>query len=263
MISAAQLPQEKSGLSEYLRRCDLREIDNADPDDPRQFRYLERIQAIMDLVRRFVPRGHVLEVGCAQGNMSLLLAEAGLDAVALDLREDFLRYSRAKRERGQITWVLANGLTLPFTNESFDAVIVGELIEHCSEPGDLLTEAARVLHPGGVLVASTPNGRCLGNLDHPFREYATARSGGPQEFGPGSEDHLFALAMEEMVSLFPPEVVIFKRKYLCSRFINSRTHPWLRLLGRRALSCAQETAAAIPVFRDRLCQHLLVVGHKR
>ena len=59
----------------YLRRCDEREIDNPDPDDPRRFRYLERMHEVLRLARAVAPPARVAEIGCAQGNVSLLLAE--------------------------------------------------------------------------------------------------------------------------------------------------------------------------------------------
>jgi SAM-dependent methyltransferase len=44
-----------------------------------------------------------------------------------------------------------------FPAEQFDVVVASEILEHVSEPGPLLSEIRRVLRPGGVLWATTPN----------------------------------------------------------------------------------------------------------
>ena len=43
----------------------------------------------------------ILDVGCAQGTLALLLAERGHDVVALDLRPGFLEYAQTRYTHGQ------------------------------------------------------------------------------------------------------------------------------------------------------------------
>lgn len=54
---------------------------------------------------------------------------------------------------------LVNGsaLQLPFTNNSFDLIIIQDVIEHLSELNDFCTEVKRVLKTNGVIYLSTPN----------------------------------------------------------------------------------------------------------
>lgn len=54
-------------------------------------------------------------------------------------------------------WVVGNALNLPFSNNTFDAVIAGELIEHTENPFEMLREFKRVLSKKGKLIVSTPN----------------------------------------------------------------------------------------------------------
>jgi len=46
---------------------------------------------------------------------------------------------------------------LPFSDAYFDAVVCCEGIEHVYSPGHLMSEFARVLKPGEILVITTPN----------------------------------------------------------------------------------------------------------
>jgi len=51
---------------------------------------------------------------------------------------------------------------LPFRDESFEAVLCSEGIEHHAAQTDFLRELARVLRPGGTLVLTTPNVLSIG-----------------------------------------------------------------------------------------------------
>ena len=47
--------------------------------------------------------------------------------------------------------------TLDFENNSFDLIILGEVIEHLYDPDIILQECSRILKPNGVLLITTPN----------------------------------------------------------------------------------------------------------
>jgi ubiquinone/menaquinone biosynthesis C-methylase UbiE len=64
-----------------------------------------------------------------------------------------LRWMRAPG-RSLVAGSLSN---LPFADESFDAVICSEVIEHIPRDEIDLTDMARVLQPGGILVLGTPD----------------------------------------------------------------------------------------------------------
>jgi ubiquinone/menaquinone biosynthesis C-methylase UbiE len=52
--------------------------------------------------------------------------------------------------------VFASADSLPFADESFDCVICTEVLEHCRDPGAVLTEIARVLKVEGWVFLTTP-----------------------------------------------------------------------------------------------------------
>ncbi len=49
------------------------------------------------------------------------------------------------------------GESIPYADESFDVVVSDNVLEHLERPLDVFREVERVLRPGGVLVAKTPN----------------------------------------------------------------------------------------------------------
>jgi SAM-dependent methyltransferase len=56
--------------------------------------------------------------------------------------------------------------SLPFANESVDAVICLEVLEHLEDDLGAVNEIARVLRPGGILVVSVPGGYYFADYLH-------------------------------------------------------------------------------------------------
>jgi len=94
----------------------------------------------------------VLEVGCGMGNFAERVArETSIDVVATDLSP---RMVELARERGLDARV-ADVQALPFADGEFDCAIANAMLYHVEDPDRALAELARVLEPGGRLVAAT------------------------------------------------------------------------------------------------------------
>ncbi len=104
-----------------------------------------------EIVMRFTPRFvSTCDIGCGS---SRILADLP-NAVGVDLRRDKLAFMR----RTNHLLAQADGLRLPFADESFEAVICSEVIEHVPEEnGRLIDELTRILKPEGTLVIGTPD----------------------------------------------------------------------------------------------------------
>jgi len=61
-------------------------------------------------------------------------------------------------EATNLVRVNADAQRLPFSDASFDALYSVNLLEHVSSPEWVVSEAHRVLEPGGLFLAVTPNG---------------------------------------------------------------------------------------------------------
>jgi 2-polyprenyl-3-methyl-5-hydroxy-6-metoxy-1,4-benzoquinol methylase len=117
------------------------------------------------LLQRVHPGERVLDVGCGEGLFTSALQRAGAQAIGLDVAEEPLRRARrSEMERSPIGQRPALDLRLsppegpwPVQDASVDVVWAGETLEHVADTAGWLSEARRVLRPGGRLLLSTPN----------------------------------------------------------------------------------------------------------
>lgn len=110
----------------------------------------------------------VLDDGCGTGRLVDELARAGVDAWGVDpsASEQRLEEWGTRTERHRLA--RADGLALPFADGFFDAVFSNGVLEHIGEfrpdrtvlRQRYVSEALRVLKPGGRLLLGHPNGAC-------------------------------------------------------------------------------------------------------
>jgi ubiquinone/menaquinone biosynthesis C-methylase UbiE len=119
--------------------------------DPPDFALRRRF--LLDRVRA---GERVLDVGCGEGMFAVELAHAGAKVVGIDVACEPLRRAHERDPGLDLRLVDADG-AWPFADASFDVLWAGETIEHVADTGGWLSEARRVLRPGGRLLLSTPD----------------------------------------------------------------------------------------------------------
>src|SRR5258708_10582804 len=92
--------------------------------------------------------GPCLDLGCGSGHYFDVLASTGRTVIGLDRSACHLRIARVPVRR----IVQADAAALPFADCTFPAVAALWMSTDVDDFGAVLTEAARVLTPGGVLV---------------------------------------------------------------------------------------------------------------
>jgi 2-polyprenyl-3-methyl-5-hydroxy-6-metoxy-1,4-benzoquinol methylase len=151
-------------------RIDRVLLDLVQPSDYVKWEYFSRQRLLARGIvgSRQAQPTRVLDIGCGHGALSLTLAEsAGFDVVAMDVLESRVRSVEARkatrdpRAAARVRIVRADAESLPFRDESFDAVAATEVLEHLDEPGRMLSEAHRVLRPAGRFFMTTPNSDAL------------------------------------------------------------------------------------------------------
>lgn len=111
--------------------------------------------------RRYLPivAGKALDVGAGRGIASFALVRGGWQVTALEPDPSDLVGAGAIRQLAQdaaiaIDVVEEFGESLPFPDASFDLVYGRQVLHHAHDLGQLCREMARVLKPGGVLIAA-------------------------------------------------------------------------------------------------------------
>ena len=100
----------------------------------------------------------LLDVAGGTGDISFrfLQRASGANATVLDLTEPMLAEGRKRAETigisGQLEWVVGDAMALPFEDDSFDVYTISFGIRNVTDPQKALSEAYRVLKPGGRIM---------------------------------------------------------------------------------------------------------------
>ena len=139
-----------------------------------------KLTMIDQLIRPHLkPDSRLLEIGCGAGNLLLQASVRGSYSVALDLAMQALTFVRSRLREARsgseaprdFLCLQSIGEFLPLASDSFDCILLSEVIEHLEVPQISIREAARLLCPGGRLLITTPNYRSF----WPVMEWAVDR----------------------------------------------------------------------------------------
>lgn len=151
---------------------------------------------------RLARKRRVLDAGCGAGYGSSELAQTAASVIAIDVAATAVNYARANYAAANLTFLQASCSQIPFRDASFDLIVSFEVIEHLHDWQNLLTEARRLLAPGGQFIVSTPN----------KSYYAESRKlSGPNPY----HDHEFTLEefREALAAVFP-HVAMFAQNHV-------------------------------------------------
>ncbi|PTQ10939.1 ArsR family transcriptional regulator [Sphingomonas oleivorans] len=99
------------------------------------------------------PVGRLVDIGTGTGRMIELFGGDATSAIGIDRSPEMLRFARAKLgDNPQVELRQADMYALPLANGSADTVIVHQVLHYAQQPGAAISEAARLLVPGGRLL---------------------------------------------------------------------------------------------------------------
>jgi len=115
-------------------------------------------RSLLDYVARRIRIGTAVDVGCGRGHLMEFLMERGSDVYGSDQSPASVEMIRAQFAHMKHFRSAAVG-TQEFASDIADTVFMVEVVEHLDEPAfnNALSEAHRLLRPGGHLVLTTPN----------------------------------------------------------------------------------------------------------
>lgn len=116
--------------------------------------------------------GVVADLACGTGYGASVLSLAATRYHGIDIDERTIAYARTRHGGEGREFHVADAGRTPLANESADMVVSFETIEHVLDTASLVSEYARVLKPGGLLIVSTPNK--LGPTPHHVHDFGLA-----------------------------------------------------------------------------------------
>ena len=137
-----------------------------DPDgESRPLHDLNPVRAAYVAARVDLRNARVADVGCGGGLLSESLARAGAHVTGIDLGEKVIEIARLHLHESRLETpsldvdyrVQSSADLAAAEPASFDAVCCMELIEHVPDPAALVSDLARMVKPGGIVVMSTLN----------------------------------------------------------------------------------------------------------
>ena len=141
-------------------RMDRRDWEKFDTPEVAKDSYAASVCKLRD-VRNL----RVLDAGCGDGWLTVILAKRGAQVAGVDVSAVGVRLARgrasANNVQSQCDFFTASIYSLPFQDRTFDAVIGQSILHHLSHKAEAARQLHRVMKPGAKAVFAEPFGNSL------------------------------------------------------------------------------------------------------
>ena len=120
-----------------------------DPDSDGKYDIRNRLKEALK-----VAKGKVLDIGCQRGGYSYNLKNAGCLVTAIDISLGYVK--QAKEKVKEVDFLQANAENMPFKSDTFDSIILSEVLEHVPDEKKVVDEIYKILKPNGCVFISVP-----------------------------------------------------------------------------------------------------------
>jgi 2-polyprenyl-3-methyl-5-hydroxy-6-metoxy-1,4-benzoquinol methylase len=111
-----------------------------------------------EVFARHIRGNSVLEMGPAEGIMTEHLSGLGKRLVLVEGAQSFCHDLKQRFPQAKVVHSLFENFE---TDERFDNILLGHVLEHVDDPASVLRSVARLLADGGRLISSVPNARSI------------------------------------------------------------------------------------------------------
>ncbi|ESY42257.1 class I SAM-dependent methyltransferase [Mesorhizobium sp. RSR380A] len=150
----------------HLRAGDLEAVDEF---------HIGGIAATRELIGQMglKPGARLLDIGSGVGGPARFAANnAGADVTGIDLTQSYVDIATSLSKRvgmaDKVRFVQGSALDMPFSNKSFDTAMILHVGMNLPDKKKLMSEAARVLKPGGVFAVYDVMRLKAGALTYPL-----------------------------------------------------------------------------------------------
>ena len=188
----------------------------------------------------------ILDVGCSEGVLEILLARKGFNVTGVDINAEALAFARdllarePEEVRSRVRFVHGDLAQARLLDDRFDTLVMGEILEHLEDPQTLLNRSLDLIRPDGRVIITTPFGY------HP------------------DEDHRQTFCLSDFIALAKPRCALEHLQvesgyiHMVGRVSSSTESSWQQLDSDQLLSM---TETALVSSQQRLYGN--ISGHKR
>lgn len=126
----------------------------------RRYVHAQQYESVAHEVR---PGMRILDAGCGEGVLSLILAARGAEVIGMDISKPNIVAANERAKRDGITnvsFLVGDAEALPFPDNSFDLVVSSHVLEHIPDFDKGLTEIMRVTKLRAVIAIPTALNFC-------------------------------------------------------------------------------------------------------
>jgi len=114
-------------------------------------------EGVANMKMRCAPGGAILEIGCATGNFLVALRKEGYSVKGIELSSFAVNYAQQQFNLSLINKAFDSQLLDNEVMENeFDIVIMGDVLEHFTNPTEAMYLVQKILKPGGVALIQVP-----------------------------------------------------------------------------------------------------------
>jgi ArsR family transcriptional regulator len=144
--------EDEARLQEVLR---LRKENFETHGDVRQLVPGRSWAAWARALGHLLPPADVADIGCGDGYLTLEMARWARTVFGIDRSDLVLERAKALAHRRRVTnvqWKKGDLARLPLRDASVDIALLSQTLHHATDPEEALSEATRILRPGGRLL---------------------------------------------------------------------------------------------------------------